>query len=237
MSRPTQAIAAAGGTKGKARRPRGVTKRRTQEERSATTRRELVRATAESIAAIGLNQSTITIIATRAGVTSGAVQHHFASRDELLLAVVDEFGRALADDPREQYARHESVNARVSRILERYLSLFGSTQYVAVMKIWLGTQVNAPLYREIAARLRWFEISLDREWVELFADCGVTAQSIASARHVAVAAMRGLALRLSFTKDRDRTPVEVALLKTMVTRALEDERRKTRRTRHAPLVG
>ena len=69
MSRPTPAIAPVGAIKRKARRPLGVPKGRTQEERSVTTRHDLVRAAAESIAAVGLNQSTITIIAAKAGVT------------------------------------------------------------------------------------------------------------------------------------------------------------------------
>ena len=207
-----------------AARAGGVRERRTQEERSATTRRELVRAAADSIAAVGLNQSAITVIASKAGVTSGAVQHHFASRDELLLAVVEEFGKALADDPSAHETDDESVRLRVRRIVQRYWSLFGSRQFVAVMKIWLGTQVDTPLYREITGQMRWFEKRFDREWVELFSDCGAAPQSIANARHVALAAMRGLALSLSFTHDRARTATEVALLEEMVTRAIEGNR-------------
>ena len=202
----------------------GMRKRRTQEERSATTRRELVRAAADSIADVGLNQSTITVIAAQAGVTSGAIQHHFASRDELLLAVVEEFGKALADDPATHEGDAEPVARRVRSIVQRYWSLFGGRQYLAVMKIWLGTHVDAPLYREITGQMRWFEKRFDREWVELFSDCGATPQSIANARHVALATMRGLALSLSFTKDRARTAAEVALLEEMVTRAIEGER-------------
>jgi hypothetical protein len=99
------------------------------------------------------------------------------------------------------------------------------------MKIWLGTQVNTPLYREITGQMRWFQIRFDREWVELFSDCAVTPESIANARHVALAAMRGLALSLSFTQDRSRTTAEVALLEQMVTRALEGDRRKAAKAR------
>ena len=212
-----------------AARAGGARTRRTQEERSATTRRELVRAAADSIATIGLNQSTIAAIAARAGVTSGAVQHHFSSRDELLLAVVEEFGKALADDPSAHETGDRSVPSRVSGIVQRYWSLFGSRQYLAVMKVWLGTQVDTPLYREITGQMRWFEKRFDREWVELFSDCGASAQSIANARHVALATLRGLALSLSFTKDRVRTAMEVALLEDMVTRAIEGEATSRRR--------
>jgi AcrR family transcriptional regulator len=203
----------------------GVRTRRTQEERSATTRRELVRAAAESIAAVGLNRSTIAVIAAKAGVTSGAIQHHFASRDELLLAVVEEFGKALADDPSAHDTDGDSVSSRVASIVQRYWGLFGSRQFLAVMKIWLGTEAQTPLYREITGQMRWFERRFDREWVELFSDCGATPETIANARHVALAAMRGLAMSLSFTHDRGRTAIEIALLQAMVTGAIEGDRR------------
>ncbi len=208
---------------------RSPVKRRTQEERSAATRSQLVQAAGASIAQLGLNQSTFSVIADKAGVTSGALQHHFRSRDELLLAVVHDFGKSLADGRDSGRSRDEPIAARVRQIFERYWALFGSPQFLAVMKIWLGTQGNAAVYREILDRMRWFEIRFDREWVEQFSDCPATPDTIATARHVALSAMRGLAISLSYTVDRNRAATEVALLEQMLVRTLEGDRRKPAR--------
>src|SRR3954451_16463316 len=62
---------------------------RTQEERSTETRRKLIEA------AIGVSQEsgyanlTITKVAQHAGLSNGAMQHHFTSRDDLVLGVLD----------------------------------------------------------------------------------------------------------------------------------------------------
>lgn len=204
----------------RAKRP---VKRRTQEERSATTRSQLIEAAIACIAQLGLTKSTSSVIAAKAGLTSGAVQHHFQSRDELLLAVVVDFGKSLADSDDEPGPRNELIATRVKRILERYWNLYSSPQFLAIMNIWLGTQGNVAVYREMLDRLRWFEIRFDREWVELFSDCPADTGTIATARHVALGAMRGLALSLSYSVDRSGAKAEVALLESMLIRTLEGE--------------
>jgi AcrR family transcriptional regulator len=217
-------------TGGRAKSP---PKRRTQEERSTTTRGQLVQAAVACIAQLGLAKATSSVIAAKAGLTSGAVQHHFQSRDELLLAVVDDFGKSLADTGGEPHSSNEPIASRVRRIFERYWGLFSSPQFLAIMKIWLGTQGNVAVYREMLDRMRWFEIRFDREWVELFSDCPAAPETIAAARHVALGAMRGLALSQSYSVDRSGAKAEVALLESMLVRTLEGDGKKPSRTAKA----
>lgn len=89
------------------------------------------------------------------------------------------------------------------------------------MKIWLGCQSNSPLYREILDKVRWFEIRFDRDWIELFADCPAPPETIAAARHVALGAMRGLAMSSSYSINSNQMATEVALLEQMLVRTLE----------------
>ncbi|MES2414528.1 MAG: TetR/AcrR family transcriptional regulator [Pseudomonadota bacterium] len=193
--------------------------RRTQEQRSAAMQLELIDAAVASIAQLGLAPSTLAAIAARAGFSSGAVQHHFRTRDELLLAVVDAFGKSLADDS-QSGAPDESIAARVHRIFGRYWTLFTSPQYLAVLRIWLGTRPDAPVFREILDHMQAFEMRFDREWVELFADCPATPETIINARHIAFGAMRGLSLRLRHAVDRSRADREAALLEAMLVQTL-----------------
>ncbi len=65
--------------------------RRTQAERRATTRQALVAAAREAFAARGYHAAAVEEIAQRAGVTRGALYHHFAAgKADLLRAVVEE---------------------------------------------------------------------------------------------------------------------------------------------------
>ncbi|MDB5964097.1 MAG: hypothetical protein JWQ72_597 [Polaromonas sp.] len=198
------------------------TPRRTQEERSASMQVQLVEAAVASIAQLGLVPSTVAAIAARAGVSSGAVQHHFRTRDELLLAVVDAFGRSLADETHEDIAGEDTA-ARVHRIFGRYWALFTSPQYLAVLRIWLGTPPDAPVFRDILDHMQAFEMRFDREWVDLFSDCPATPETIITARHIAFGAMRGLSLRLRHALDRSRADREAALLEQMLVSTLEGD--------------
>jgi AcrR family transcriptional regulator len=68
--------------------PAPARERRTQEERSATTRRLLLDATVECLVRHGYAGTTTTRVAELAGVSRGAQVHHFATKNELVLAAV-----------------------------------------------------------------------------------------------------------------------------------------------------
>jgi AcrR family transcriptional regulator len=65
-------------------------RRRTQAERSATTRAALVRAARELFARDGYAATGREAIVERAGVTRGALYHHFADKEALFQAVFEE---------------------------------------------------------------------------------------------------------------------------------------------------
>jgi AcrR family transcriptional regulator len=72
--------------------------RPTRKEQQARTRAALLRSATRVMAEKGLQAATITDIAADAGFTKGAFYANFATKDELLLAVLDEtFERALGD--------------------------------------------------------------------------------------------------------------------------------------------
>ena len=64
--------------------------RLTREEAKALTRRALLDAAAQVFAAHGFHGASIDMIAEEAGYTKGAVYAHFASKDDLYLALLDE---------------------------------------------------------------------------------------------------------------------------------------------------
>jgi AcrR family transcriptional regulator len=65
---------------------RPLTRRAAQAARS---RDQILDAALAAIDEVGLEQASANVIARRAGMTWGAVQHHFGTRDELLLALIE----------------------------------------------------------------------------------------------------------------------------------------------------
>jgi AcrR family transcriptional regulator len=59
----------------------------TQVQRTAAARRRLIAATRELVAAQGVGNTSVAAIGERAGMSRGAVNFHFGSKDDLLVAV------------------------------------------------------------------------------------------------------------------------------------------------------
>ncbi|MBL8662656.1 MAG: TetR family transcriptional regulator [Candidatus Odyssella sp.] len=210
----------------KTRPPRTASRppRRSQEERRETTRRQLLDAAILRISRRGLTEASLDAIADAARVTRGAVQHHFGTRNDLLLAVVDEFGRelfALVSDPA---MASRTLAERIEYVCGRYWATFSGDHFRAVIQIWLGTQAQPRAYRKILDRIRWFERELDRHWLTLFGESGLDAPQLAAVRHVALATMRGLALRAIYSNGKEDARNEIAVLKAMLSGFLATER-------------
>jgi AcrR family transcriptional regulator len=63
--------------------------RQPQQDRSRATRQRLLEAAIECLAEVGWAGSTVAVVAERAGVSRGAAQHHFPTREDLFAAAVD----------------------------------------------------------------------------------------------------------------------------------------------------
>ena len=129
--------------------------RRSHAERTAETRKRVTTAVVESIAEVGFQRTTAAEIARRAGVTWGAVQHHFGDKEGILMAVLEEsfetFARALGVPP----GRNEKLEARVALFVSRSWKHFESSNYRSTFEILL----NLPPESEIP----WQQEML-REW-------------------------------------------------------------------------
>lgn len=70
-------------------------KRRTQQERTASTKRILLEATVRCVERKGYSSTTISQIVEEAGVSRGALLHHYPSKIDLVAAAMNDFYRKL----------------------------------------------------------------------------------------------------------------------------------------------
>lgn len=194
--------------------------RRTQQERRETTRRQLLAAAIDCIDEMGFGAATLAVIAERAGVTRGAVQHHFGTRNDLFLALISEIRARLSADIDAAAMALRPLRERIDAMCEQYWRIVNSRDYIAALQIQLGTVHDAELYPQVYKVLRRAETELDSRWVELFSGQGIAPARIVAARHVALATLRGLAVRQSHRKHRDGWAAERALLGEMLERVL-----------------
>jgi AcrR family transcriptional regulator len=121
--------------------------REPRQERSRTTRRRLVEAAVECIGELGWHGTTVAVIAERAGVSRGAAQHHFPTREDLVAAAVEHVGevqivilRARADDLPFGPDRTEHV-------VDMLLNLYSGALFRAALHLWVAASTDDSLKR------------------------------------------------------------------------------------------
>jgi hypothetical protein len=91
---------------------------------------------------------------------------------------------------------------------------------VAAVQIQLGTVTDPNVSPRVLKIMIEIERELDNQWVELFARDGIGVDRVIVARHLAQAALRGLAIKRIYHKRRDSANEERALLVQMLQQAL-----------------
>ena len=118
--------------------PVAARERKTQADRSADMRARLVDATIASLVENGHARTTAVEVCRRAGVTRGALHHHFADLPDLLAAaMIDTYERHfLSPAPLQPFT---SLDAWIERAWER----ISQPEFKAVIEVWLAAR-NEP---------------------------------------------------------------------------------------------
>jgi AcrR family transcriptional regulator len=125
--------------------------RRTQVERSTATRAALLDAAIACLVEEGYAKTTTRRIAERAGVTPGALQHHFASKAALLGELI---GYIRAKTMSEMFAEGVpstgSIRKRHELLLDRMWRIYRGPLFTALIELAIGARTDPELLRHIA---------------------------------------------------------------------------------------
>ncbi|MBT9386466.1 TetR/AcrR family transcriptional regulator [Pseudooceanicola sp. CBS1P-1] len=121
--------------------------RQTQADKSAAMQRRLCEATLETLAEVGYEKLSTTLVCEKAGVSRGAMTHHFSSRNALFAAA---FAHLLAKWRDERKAYYDAMPPGVTISLAEqteYLwqHVFGTPTYVASLELMLAARMDVEL--------------------------------------------------------------------------------------------
>jgi AcrR family transcriptional regulator len=183
--------------------------RRSQEQRSAETRERLIVAAVECIERVGYVEATTMLIAQQANVSRGALQHHFATKADLIVAVIDRVSEELNLRFDVASLAAAPLEARVAAIVDRYWEVFTGPSFRAVLGISLSIAGEPALASRLADSLDEARESYGVLWLELFRDAGLSATELSAIRRVVMSAARGFGvlkmLQPLGDHDADRT--------------------------------
>ncbi|MFP8879884.1 MAG: TetR/AcrR family transcriptional regulator [Myxococcota bacterium] len=199
-------------------------RRRTQADRSATTRTKILAAVVQCVDELGLAGTTSQAIAGSAGVTVGAVQHHFASKADVLRAVLEDSFDRLSEGF-EGAPVGDSLEDRVSVFIDRAWLHYGSVRFRSTLEIVLSARelrgatdwARGPI-AESSARAR-------RLWDSFFADSGIPEPQQRELLRFSFVTLSGMAMTTRLSGD---ATTQVELLKSSLVALLRDAMKQTR---------
>lgn len=133
-----------------------TTVREPQQERSKETRRRLLAAAVACLTELGWTRTTVVVVAERAGVSRGAAQHHFPTREDLVNAAIGYVSDAQTEELEQRAAALPTDGTRRRAVIEMLLNLYAQPSFAAALHLWvaastdeqLGTRI-IPLERQV----------------------------------------------------------------------------------------
>jgi AcrR family transcriptional regulator len=126
-----------------------VTGQAPQQERSRLTRGRLLDAAVASLSEVGLAGTTVSVVAARAGVSRGASQHHFATRESLFAATVDHIAELRLAELVSTEVTLPSGNGRTEAVLRRMVAVYTGPLFRAALQIWAAAASDPVLRKQI----------------------------------------------------------------------------------------
>ena len=202
-------------------------KRRTQEERSSDTTSALVEAAISALCELGYAGITTSEIARRAKCTTGAMQHHFGSKEDLLLAVLErlstEFGQTYASFAR--FAKRP-IEERSNHIVDSLWKYYEAPRYLAIWELYVGTRCDPPLHKICIRNRAQVLAACERAWLSAFSDLDADRQVLVDIMIFAITVLRSIGLNNALGTTPDLNGRQRKLLKEVVASKLAAFRRR-----------
>lgn len=195
-------------------KPQPKRKRRTQAERTDGTKKALIEAAINIIHRIGYGGATTALIAQEAGVSRGAILHHFGTRAELMASVIkDVFEKERSEYERLDAEKH--LGHRVADWPAMLWAVFSRPSGLAVLEILQAARSDA----ELSERVKSTQLAIEETALtDVNQEFGLPIDIHSMARmRLLVWSIRGLAIAQVLVKD----PEEISGSVELFSRILE----------------
>lgn len=197
--------------------------RRSHAERSQSTQQDLIAATIAVIAERGLENASTVEIAKAAGVTPGALQHHFANKKALILRATtdlvhsDDLGGNLAvwPDPKLPLRQraHDAITAA-------WTLTYGRPNYVTMWSIFMACRTDPELLHHMAAERETLRLRLANGFLRAFPELAETPEPENFANLI-FSALRGMGVQEVFHPPKQLCAGQRGVLVELLVRHCE----------------
>lgn len=169
--------------------------------RHEATHRRILDAAVASLVEEGTAATTTVAVQKRAGVSRGALLHHFPTHAELLAATVDELVRRNERAARDALASHTDIVDPIDRATRALADAFAQPAYLAELELWAVARTDRQLHAGLRAAESRARRDLDRVVDDLFGSLREH-PAYATVAALTIEFVRGLALAGVLRRNR-----------------------------------
>lgn len=175
--------------------------RRTQEDRSRDAKERLLAATISVLRRKGYNGLTTKEVAKTAGLSNGALMHHYATKAELVIAataaVYDECiirGQRLARTP-------QAVKKPIESFISDQLSVYFDWPFHTALEVIVVSRTDPELMARIYPVMDHYRKTTNALWLEVFKKAGHSPQQARTILNLSLNMVRGMGVNRMWAKD------------------------------------
>ncbi|MFF5707438.1 TetR/AcrR family transcriptional regulator [Streptomyces sp. NPDC012794] len=190
-----------------------------KQARSRVTRRHLLEAAVACLAEHGWAGSTVAVVAERAGVSRGAAQHHFPTRESLFTAAVEYVAEERSTALRELFGTAPAPRPRAA-VVEALVDLYTGNLFRAALQLWVAASNEEQLRPQVIE----LEARVGRETHRIAVELLGADESLPGVRETVQGLLdmaRGLGLANVLTDDRARRARVVAQWSALIDAVLD----------------
>lgn len=196
-------------------------KRKTQQERTAETTESLLKATIDLMHDRGFYRMSTAEIAERAGVSRGALNHHFASREEIVVTAIQHQLRSSAARLHKMALTIRKKGGSTDEIVDFIWSLMTDRLYYVTMEYMPEARHNKEFRKKIVVVVKEFHSGLDAVWAELAGQLGADVRRASTVMNATMCTIRGMIAQTTIKDDPADFSELLAYCKRQVARELE----------------
>ena len=197
--------------------------RRTQAERTEATRKLLLDAAVKLIRRKGFGGLRTVEVADEAGVSRGALMHHFPSKHQLVVGVLTYVNEVTytRSTRRAQVARHDGADPIAGVMKDAHEFFFGDYFFVE-LALAMSDDSTRRLKLETHQFIRQTRFSIEATWLDTLISSGVHEQLARDVLALTLSVVRGFSVRMLIENDPEHFSRLLEVWRKIIRQHIQD---------------
>ena len=176
--------------------------RRTQKSRSAKTIEKILNAALDTIYDDGFQNATTAVIAIRAGISRGALMHHFPKKEKLIAEAVRHMLLLEIFEIRKLAQNVSNEEMSLDEFLDELWIHFSGRLFMTTLEYLAAARTDQYLKKEVKPSSLEFNEALDQIWLRFFKRAAVSNELKKLAFTTTICLLRGMAVNSMLRDDK-----------------------------------